>query len=242
MSCSCRLTETKPVMADAIMWESPLPYEEGILVQEHLWALRAQDAIPDTVLFLEHPPVVTVGRHSNLQNVLLSPAELSARGVAYHVARRGGDATFHGPGQLVMYPILHLGRTQADLHGYLYNLEEVAIQTCRHFGVTARRREGKNGAWTERGKVAAIGFQIKRGITLHGMSFNVSVDKRGFDMIIPCGLRGEPIASLRDFLAGETPSIRQVQAIMAELFSAIFDRPFESFKPGENLSAQLRKK
>lgn len=124
-----------------------------------------------------------------------------------------------------MYPILKLGGREADSHGYLYNLEEVAIRTAGSFGVKAWRREGKNGAWTDAGKIAAIGFRLKRWVSLHGMSFNVSVDLTGFGTMVPCGLEGEPVASLQTILGESVPEMDEVRSEMQGHFSRVFGRP-----------------
>ncbi|MCX7006464.1 MAG: lipoyl(octanoyl) transferase LipB, partial [Kiritimatiellaeota bacterium] len=170
----------------AVFFDAPLPYATGVRIQERLYAARLADAIPDTVLFLEHTPVVTLGQRGRDDGVRVAPERLRELGVDLAKASRGGNVTFHGPGQCVLYPILRLGSHEADAHGYLHNLEEVAIRTAANLDVQAFRREGKNGAWTDDGKIAAIGFRLKRWVTLHGMSFNVNVDLAGFDLIVPC--------------------------------------------------------
>jgi lipoic acid synthetase/lipoyl(octanoyl) transferase len=212
------------VSARGIFFDKPVPYAEGVRIQEQLHAERLDDRIPDTVLFLEHTPVVTLGRRGR-DNFLLVPAdELARRGIDVVRSSRGGDVTYHGPGQLVMYPILKLGTNEADAHGYLWNLEEIAIRTAAEFGVRAFRLEGKSGAWTDAGKVAAIGFQLKRWVTLHGMSFNVAVDLAGFAAIVPCGLVGDPVASLKTILGERCPSLALVRAAMKTHFESVCGR------------------
>jgi lipoyl(octanoyl) transferase len=209
----------------AVVCEQPLSFAEGLSLQESLHAARLRDLIPDVVIFLEHLPVITLGRRGRDKHLLVSPEELRRRGVDLAVASRGGDITYHGPGQLVMYPILRLGDREQDAHGYLHNLEEIAIRTAADFGVRAFRREGKNGAWTEAGKLAAIGFHVKRWVTLHGMSFNVTSDLRGFELIVGCGLVGEAVASLESILGASCPTLGAVRERMAANFSAICGRP-----------------
>jgi lipoyl(octanoyl) transferase len=128
-----------------------------------------------------------------------------------------------------MYPLLRLGTKEADAHGYLKNLEEIAIRTAGDFGVRAHRREGKNGAWTNSGKIASIGFRLKRWVTCHGMSFNVSVDLESFETIVPCGLHGEAVSSLRKILGPACPSLDQVRAAMARHFQDVCGRRLEIF-------------
>ena len=175
----------------ALFLADPVRYADGVRFQEALVAARQADQIPDTVLFLQHQPVITLGRRGRTQHLLASPEVLARHGVDLVTASRGGDVTYHGPGQLVIYPILKLGSAEADAHGYLHNLEEVAVRTAADFGVTAYRRAGMNGAWTDSGKIAAIGFYLKRWVTMHGMRFNVDLDLAGFQFIVGCGLVGE---------------------------------------------------
>jgi len=222
-------------MAFALFFPDPLPYVEGLRLQEALHAARVADRIPDTVLFLQHCPVITLGRRGRSNHLLAREDQLRARGIDLFEASRGGDVTYHGPGQVVMYPIIRLGREGSGSHGYLHNLEEVAIGTCAAFGVEAWRREGKNGAWTAAGKIAAIGFKIQRWVTLHGMSFNVEAGLGGFELIVPCGLAGEPVASLRSLLGEATPSIVQVAGAMADRFEAVTGRVLERIPCGDPL-------
>lgn len=212
----------------AIQLEHPVRYADGVRIQEALHGARLRDEIPDTVLFLEHAPVVTLGRRGRQNFLLASPAVLAERGVDLVHSSRGGDVTYHAPGQLVMYPILKLGSTEADAHGYLWNLEEVALRTAAAFGVTAYRREGKNGAWTDQGKIAAIGFAIKRWVTLHGLSFNVDLDLRGFDLIVGCGLVGEKVGSLKAVLGAACPTMAQTREAMSRVFGEVLKRPLRT--------------
>ena len=212
-----------------IFFDSPLAFADGVRIQEQLHQARVAGKISDTILFLEHKPVVTLGTRGRTNFLLTSPEQLAARGVDFARASRGGDVTYHGPGQLVMYPILKLGESEADSHSYLENLEEIAIRTAADFGVKAWRRKGMNGAWTDDGKIAAIGFRIRRWITMHGMSFNVSVDLEGFKAIVPCGLQGEPVSSLKKMLGDRCPAVDEVRDRMAYHFSAVCGRPLEVF-------------
>ena len=224
----------------AVFLDVPLPYAAGVRIQERLHAARLAGVIPDTILFLEHTPVVTLGQRGRNDGVRASPARLQELGVELAQASRGGNVTFHGPGQCVMYPILRLGSHEADAHGYLHNLEEIAIRTAADFGVRAFRREGKNGAWTEAGKIAAIGFRLKKWVTLHGMSFNVNVDLSGFDLIVPCGLVGEKVSSLARLLGPRCPSVAQVRVQLAKHFSAICGRELELFTSHETWPTAIR--
>ncbi|HMP89359.1 MAG TPA: lipoyl(octanoyl) transferase LipB [Kiritimatiellia bacterium] len=216
-------------MAWAIFFPEPVAYAEGLRIQHALHDARRRDAIPDTVLFLQHRPVITLGRRGRTQHLLVREDDLKQRGVDLFESSRGGDVTYHGPGQMVMYPIMRIGGAGADSHGYLNNLEEIAIQTCATYGVEAWRREGKSGAWTKAGKIAAIGFKLQRWVTLHGMSFNVEEGLDGFNLIVPCGLTGEPIASLRGLLGDKGPDVKEVAQTMSEKFEAVCDRKLDRF-------------
>lgn len=217
----------RSVNAVGLWFPSPVRYAEGVRIQEALVAARQADRIPDTVLFLEHRPVITLGRRGRTNFLLAGPDELARRGIDLERSSRGGDVTYHGPGQLVLYPILKLGTAEADAHGYLQNLEEIAIRTAADFGLRAYRRSGKNGAWTAAGKIAAIGFHLKRWVTMHGMSFNVDVDLSAFELIVGCGLVGEPVSSLRAQLEDRCPSLSEVRSAMARHFSDVCQRPLD---------------
>jgi len=210
--------------ACAIFFDEPLSYSDGLLAQENILEARIKDLIPDTVLFLEHLPVITCGVRSKPEQILLSAKELKKKGIEITASSRGGAATFHGPGQIVMYPIIKLGSAKADIRGYLHNLEEVAIRTAASFGVTAYRRPGMTGAWTDQGKLAAIGVRFKRWVTYHGLSFNVDPDLSGFETIIPCGLAGEKVTSLKILLGNKCPSVKEAGQCLGNHFSAVFAR------------------
>lgn len=201
--------------AVGVYFEQPVPYSDAVRLQEALVSARQANRIPDTVLFLEHPPVVTLGRRGRTNFLLRSPDQLRSAGIELHHASRGGDVTYHAPGQLVIYPILRLAPAPGGSHNYLWRLEEIAIRTAGDFGIRAYRREGKNGAWTDRGKLAAIGFHLKRWVTMHGMSFNVKLDLAGFSYIVGCGLVGERVTSLAEMLGDRCPPLSTVRDRMA---------------------------
>ncbi len=228
------------VSALGLVFPDPVRYRDGVRLQEALVRARQADAIPDTVLFLEHAPVITLGRRGRRNFLLARPEELAARGVDLEHASRGGDVTYHGPGQLVMYPILKLGSADNDAHGYLRNLEEIAIRTAADFGLEAYRRPGMNGAWTDAGKLAAIGFHLKRWVTLHGMSFNVDLDLQGFSLIIGCGLVGEKVSSLRSQLGPACPPMARVREAMARHFGSVCGRALTVHTVGQDCPDVLR--
>ncbi|MBN1270604.1 MAG: lipoyl(octanoyl) transferase LipB [Kiritimatiellae bacterium] len=223
----------------AIVFDLPQPYGEMARLQERLVAARIAEEIPDLVLFLEHQPVVTLGRRGRENFLRLSREQLAARGIELVHSTRGGDVTYHGPGQIVIYPILKLGTHEADVHGHLWNLEEIAIRTAADSGVEAFRREGMTGAWTREGKIAAVGVRLKRWVTSHGMSFNVDLDLTGFETIVPCGLAGERVASMKAILGARCPALGAARESMLGHVEAVFGRSLERLSSRQGLPAVL---
>ncbi|MEI6789342.1 MAG: lipoyl(octanoyl) transferase LipB [bacterium] len=201
-----------------MVFPNPVPYPEALTLQDKLVTQRQADEIPDTLLILEHSPVITMGVRTKPENLLLSPEALRHRGIELYETPRGGDVTYHAPGQLILYPIMKLTGTEADAHAFVNKLEEIAILTADAFGVPAFRRKGKTGVWTESGKVAAIGVRFKKWVSSHGMSFNVDVDLAGFSTIIPCGLPGEKVTSLKAILGPTCPTLQEVRAVIMRQF------------------------
>jgi len=173
-----------------------VPYGEALDIQARLVAERQAGRIGDTLLLLEHDPVFTLGRNARKENVLLPDDVLRARGFALFETGRGGDVTYHGPGQLVGYPILELAPGRRDVHRYVRDLEEVMIRTCGDLGVSAERMPGLTGVWVGDRKIGAIGVRIARWVTSHGFALNVSLDLEPFGLIVPCGIRGRGVTSL----------------------------------------------
>ena len=231
--------------AQAFRFARPVPYTPAAEAMERLVESRLRNEIPDTVLFLEHEPVVTLGNRGSADFLIKSPEELAKEGVQVAHAKRGGDVTYHGPGQLVVYPILALAGPEADAHRYLSCLEETAIRTCADFGMAAFRVQGKTGAWTDRGKIAAIGVRFKRWVASHGMSFNVSVDLGYTAWIVPCGLVGQPVTSLKVHLADACPPLSEVRERLLARLAETMKRTIEwndgPFPPAlESLAAYRR--
>ncbi len=224
----------------ALQFDEPVSYQTGLDIQHRLLRARQADEIPDTVLILQHTPVITLGNRGRDNYLLKTPEEYKALGIDVFHAERGGDVTYHAPGQWVLYPIIYLGGSDADSHGYLWNLEEVALRTLADFGIQGFRREGKNGAWTEQGKVAAIGFRLKRWVAFHGMSFNVNLDLSGFQTIVPCGLVGQPVASMKTVLGDSCPSMEAVCDRLLANFSEVCGRELKIFQYPE-LPPELQK-
>jgi lipoyl(octanoyl) transferase len=187
---------------------------------------RQKGLVPDTLLLLEHDPVFTWGRNARPENMLFPEDELRRQGFDVHEAGRGGDVTYHGPGQVVGYPILELPLGRRDVHRYVRDLEEVLIRTCAHYGVDARRVAGMTGAWVGDEKIGAIGVRIARWVTSHGFAFNVSTDLRPFDRIVPCGIQGRGVTSLERLLGRKVP-LPEVEAHLAAHLAGVFDRRLE---------------
>jgi lipoyl(octanoyl) transferase len=198
----------------ALLFPDPLPYAPMRDWQELLVRERLAARIPDTLLVLEHLPVVTLGRRGRREHLLTSPDQLAALGVALENAPRGGDVTYHGPGQVVAYPIVDLSGARGAAHGFLHALENAAIRTAIAFGVPAFRREVMSGAWCAQGKLAAIGFKLTRGVSSHGVSLNAGPDLSGFALIHGCGLTGEPVASLST-ASGRNVDMVEVKRVLA---------------------------
>ena len=200
-------------------------YAEGLALQQRLVEDRKAGRIPDQLLLLQHAPVITLGvKARNDRSHLLATADtLAAEGIELFETGRGGDITYHGPGQLVGYPILDLKPDRCDVHRYVRDLEEVMIRAAASFGVNATRVPGLTGAWVGDDKLAAIGVRIARWITSHGFAFNVGTDLQHFSLIVPCGLAGKGVTSLNK-LTGRVVSIDEAETVMAQSFAAVFDR------------------
>ena len=176
----------------------------------------------DVLLLLEHPPVVTLGRSAKAQNLVASPELLATRGVELFEAERGGDVTFHGPGQLVGYPIVNLRGHKQDLHWYLRQVEAVLIHALESIGIPAERSEGRTGVWTDGRKIASIGVHARDWVTWHGFALNVSTDLSYFDLMVPCGLAGVTMTSIARELGPRAPEVATVAEIVAASFGEIF--------------------
>lgn len=202
-----------------------VPYEEGLALQRALVEERRAGRVPDLLLLLEHPPVITVGVRGDggRSHIVAGGARLAALGVDVCETGRGGDVTYHGPGQVVGYPILDLRPDRCDVHRYVRDLEEVMIRTCADFGVLAGRLPGLTGAWVGGDKIGAIGVRISRWIASHGFAFNVNTDLEYFDLIVPCGIEGKGVTSLRRLLGGEART-GDVEAAILRHFAQVFDR------------------
>jgi lipoyl(octanoyl) transferase len=199
-----------------------VPYAEGLQIQEQLVAERQAGRIVDVLLLLEHEPVFTMGRNAQAENVLLSKDALEAKGFQLFETGRGGDVTYHGPGQVFGYPILELPLDRRDVHRYVRDLEEVMIRACADYGITAARIAGKTGAWVGTDKIGAIGVRIARWVTSHGFALNVATDLDPFTMIVPCGIRGHGVTSLARLL-GRDVDVDEVQERLSRHLADVMD-------------------
>lgn len=202
---------------------------QTVLQQRLIEGKRSEpsEEVPHVLLFVEHPPVYTLGKNGSADNLLASDEHLEDRGATYYETDRGGDITYHGPGQLVGYPILDLDRFFTDVHRYLRTLEEMIIRTCRDFGVSCYRVEGRTGVWTgENGrerKICAMGIRCSRWVTMHGFAFNIAPDLSYFSEIVPCGINDRGVTSLaaeRDDPADAAAVTERVQHHFVDLFDA----------------------
>ena len=198
-------------------------YENGMRLQQKLVEMRQSGEIVDQLLLLEHPPVITLGRGGDVGNLLAPQEMLRKERVRFFETTRGGDITYHGPGQLVGYPILHLGEGNRDVRKYVTQLEEVLIRTVAEYGITAARVEGRRGIWVGNEKIAAIGVRIARWVTSHGFALNVNTNLDHFRLITPCGLQGTGVTSISR-LAGRTIPMEEVRGILVKKFAEVFER------------------
>jgi lipoyl(octanoyl) transferase len=212
-----------------------IDFATGLALQKTLVELRHQQRIGNVLLLLEHPPVLTLGRNSSRANILASDDLLTSRGVEVHEINRGGDVTYHGPGQLVGYPIFDLRSFSPRVGAvdYVRKLEEVLIRACGDYGVPAQRIAGRTGVWTLAGgsvqekKIAAIGVHISRGITSHGFAWNVTTDLRDFNLIVPCGITDREVTSLDLEINTNTQALPGMEAAMhtvSRYFGQVFDQ------------------
>ncbi len=204
-------------------WKGLVPYDDGLRLQEHaVECLRSGEAA-EQLLLLEHPHVFTLGRGADSSNILSDQDQLESNSVEVHETGRGGDVTYHGPGQLVGYPIINLKPDRCDVHRYVRDIEEVLIRTIAEFGVTGTRIAGLTGVWVGNEKIGAIGVRIARWITSHGFALNVNTDLSYFQMIVPCGITDKGVTSLSR-LTGRSIDTRDVAQIAAVNFGKVFGR------------------
>src|ERR1035438_4279306 len=222
-----------------------VPYGTALKLQRTLMELRKAGRIENTLLLLEHPPVITLGRNAQVGNVLASPELLALRGVELFEIDRGGDVTFHGPGQLVAYPIFDLRSFDPKVGAveFVRRLEEVLIRTCGDFGIATQRIKGLTGVWTyalrskPEAKIAALGVHISRGVTTHGFALNVGTDLDFFSLIVPCGLTNKPVTSMEHELQRRL-TLEEVATAVSRNFGRVFHSQMLWLESLDDLLAQ----
>lgn len=214
-------------MAERELWTVTLgrvPYGEALELQRNIARDRITGAIPqDVLLLLEHPPVITLGRGTKEKNLVSSPEFLQSKGVELFEVERGGDVTFHGPGQLVGYPIIDLKRHRQDLHWYLRKIEEALINTLADYGIPGERNTAFTGVWTRGRKIASIGVHARDWVTWHGFALNITTDLSFFDLIVPCGIDGVVMTSIARELGLEDMAPQDVRDRVTAKFAEAFD-------------------
>jgi lipoyl(octanoyl) transferase len=203
-----------------------VPYSDALQLQRELVEERRANRVPDLLLLLQHPPVITLGVKGDggRSNVLVTDERLADLGVEISETGRGGDVTYHGPGQIVGYPILDLKPDRCDVHRYVRDLEEVMIRVCAEYGVTAERIKGLTGTWVGTEKIGAIGVRISRWITSHGFAFNVNTNLQEFQLIVPCGIADHGVTSL-ERVTGREVSLAAAEDHVISHFAAVFSGP-----------------
>ena len=212
-------------------------YKEILNLQKRINAARKHNAIPDTVIFLEHYPCITIGVQGGRDNITVNRLLLKRQKIKIYETDRGGSITYHGPGQIVCYPIIDLNNYACDVTTYARHLEEVVIRTLHSFGIISNRKEGYPGVWVDgKRKIAAEGIAVERWVTMHGVALNVSPAMEHFSMIVPCGLKGYEVTSMARYL-GRTVNISAVLSEIIRHFSILFDIELE--ETGEDKITEL---
>ena len=207
-------------------------YEDALAMQRQLVEDRRADRIPDLLLILQHPPVITLGVKGDCgrANILATSDSLAELGIVVSETGRGGDVTYHGPGQIVGYPIIDLRPDRCDVHRYVRDLEEVMIRVCADYGVSATRIKGLTGTWVGADKIGAIGVRLSRWITSHGFAFNVSTDLEHFKLIVPCGISDRGVTSLEK-ATGRGLAVADVEDAVIRRFQEVFERIIPAAEP-----------
>jgi len=199
-----------------------IEYSKAYQLQTELVRRRLDSDVPNTLLLLEHPPTITIGRFGKPENILASRTQLEEEGVSLVFTDRGGDVTYHGPGQIIGYPVIDLHKSRITIRRYIYKLEEVIINTLRELSLTAYRDATHRGVWIKNEEIAAIGLRISRGITMHGFALNVNPDMTHFSLINPCGFTDRKAASIASILSRKITMEEVTERLIAQ-FSNVFD-------------------
>ena len=205
-----------------------LGYKETLDIQVKLHELRKEDKLDDTLLLVEHPPVLTVGRRSKDSNIVISIEKLKSMGVSIYDVNRGGDVTYHGPGQIVGYPIINLNNYGKNIRQFVGNVEEVFIRILeKEYGIIAHTGNKEyTGVWVENEKITAIGFAIKRWVTMHGFAFNVNTNLEHFNWIVPCGITDKGVTSIQK-ITGQSQDLERLNDLVVKYFCEVFDAQIE---------------
>jgi lipoate-protein ligase B len=206
-------------------------------LQKELHRERLEAAIPDTLLVLQHPPTLTLGKSGSLENVLVSVEELGRRGISLFFIERGGDVTYHGPGQIVGYPIFDLRQRGKDIRRFIFDIEESIIRTLKDFSVEAGRDETHPGVWRKGEEIAAIGLSVRRWVSMHGFALNVNTSPGDFTLINPCGFTDRRAASMAEIL-GRSVNVEDVEETLLKHFSDVFRVTFEYAPQPERMSRE----
>ena len=207
-------------------WDEPIGYTKACNIQRAFWTQNLAAESPDTLLLLQHSPTFTIGKSGKLENLLLSSDELAQIGAQLYFTDRGGDITYHGPGQLVAYPIIDLRRRGRNVHGYVHDLEEVVIRTLADFSIEAYQHEKYIGVWVDNEKIAAIGVRISKWVTMHGLALNVNPSLEYFSCINPCGIVEKGVTSMARVLSRNI-SMEEVSGHFIDNFSKVFTTHIE---------------
>jgi lipoate-protein ligase B len=214
-----------------------LPYTPAFSLQEKVLEARMDGHLPPTIILQENPPTFTLGRSGSESNILATPDELAARGIELINVNRGGDVTYHGPGQLIASPLLYLGDVDLNANQYMHRIEDVMIAVLAEFGLQAVKREQYPGVWLGEAKVGAVGIGVRHGYTFHGMSLNINLDLSPFNLINPCGVVAMPVTSMQAAL-GHPVSILAVKTVLRQSLSATFNLGLNDITPLEILLNQ----
>ena len=217
---------------DCLVWDlGRCEYLASLELQRNVVQKRKRHEVPDCLLLVEHPHTITLGRGGKVEHLLAAASELERRSVTYCETDRGGDITYHGPGQMVAYPILDLKGLRRDIGWYLRSLEQCIIETLLDFGIQSKRVAGATGVWVGDEKIAAIGVRTSQWVTSHGIALNVSTDLDYFDLIVPCGLRSRGVTSLSKLLGSRAPGLHAVKSRFSHHFGRIFGRSTREAAP-----------
>lgn len=217
-----------------------VPYEKALQYQENLLARRIAEEVPDSLILLEHPPTITTGRKGNTEHLLVREEHLRKHGISFVHASRGGDITFHGPGQIVGYPILNLKDHSMDIRRHMRMMEEMIIGTLGDFSIEGRRIDGVTGVWVKRNKIASIGIAIRKWVTYHGFALNVSTNLDYFDLILSCGITDVRITSMGSWLGnGRSVEMDDVTRSVIRNFMGVFGFEDSALKGEEEINLNL---